>query len=91
MGEILEIFKEKYLKSNDGSSKEIMEKQKIKNELMGVCETLKDPLDVLMIEVSPKNLGYVLEVIMEEPLISSFSFSQVSETMFAVQLREIEL
>ena len=52
MGEILEIFKEKYLKSNDGSSKEIMEKQKIKNELMGVCETLKDPLDVLIIAVS---------------------------------------
>ena len=43
MGEILEIFKEKYLKSNDGSSKEIMEKQKIKNELMGYVKPLKTP------------------------------------------------
>ena len=38
MGELTDYLKERYLKSNTSETKDMMQKQKVKNAIMSVCD-----------------------------------------------------
>lgn len=92
MGELLDYFKEKYSSSDKNKSKGLMEKQRVRTAIEGVCEKyLKDTGDTFVFEVSPKDLPYAVMVIAEEPLISKYSIVQISESMFSSQLKTLDI
>ncbi len=80
------------MKNDSSETKELMQKQKVKNGILNVCDSkLKDTDELLTFEVLPSDLQYVAEVIDEEPLKSKYQIVQVSETLFTARLRELEL
>ena len=92
MGELLDYIKSKYIKNDSSETKDLMQKQKVKNGILNVCDSkLKDIDELLTFEVLPSDLQYVAEVIDEEPLKSKYQIIQVSETLFTARLRELEL
>lgn len=92
MGELLDYLKDRHFSNNKSVTQDMMEKTKVKNALLGVCdEYLESVGDVLTIEVSNKALSHMVTVVEEEPLKSKYAFSQISPTMFNATLREIEL
>ncbi len=92
MGELLDFFKEKYLKSGNTTTKDLMQKQKVKNGILRVCEKcIKDSDEILTFEVLPADLPYVSEIVDEEPLKSKYEIMQISDTLFTAKLRELEL
>ena len=91
MGELLEILKEKYSKSTNETTKELMNKQRVKNSILSVCDILDDSDDTLTFEVSKQDLPYAVSVVVEEPLKSKYNINQISETLFVAQLKEIDL
>lgn len=69
-----------------------MQKQKVKNGILNVCDNYIDSSDELLtFEVLPSDLQYVAEILDEEPLKSKYQIIQVSETLFTAKLREMEL
>lgn len=92
MGEILEYLKEKYTKSHNSETQELINKQRVKNTVLFACDThLKDADDVLTFEVIGKDLQYIAMVVVEEPLKSKYEIHQKSDSLFSAKLREIEL
>lgn len=92
MGELFDYIKERYMKSDNTETKELMQKQMVKNSVLQVCESkLEDSNEILTFEVLPKDLPYMAEIINEEPLVSKFQIYQKSETLFQAKLRELEL
>lgn len=92
MGELAEYLKERFIKNHSSDTKNIMARQRVKNAIIQSCEHhLLDSDDEFTFEVLPEELSYAVEVIMEEPLKSNYIISQISETLFVVKLREIEL
>lgn len=80
------------MKNDSSETKDLMQKQKVKNGILNVCDSkLKDTDELLTFEVLPSDLQYVAEVIDEEPLKSKYQIVQVSETLFTARLRELEL
>lgn len=92
MGELLDYIKGRYLKSDSSETKDLMQKQKVKNGILNVCDNYIDSSDELLtFEVLPSDLQYVAEILDEEPLKSKYQIIQVSETLFTAKLREMEL
>jgi len=92
MGEITEYLKEKYAKSHNSQTQELINKQRVKNSILSACDThLKEAGDKLLFEVVGKDLQYVAIVVIEEPLKSKYEISQESDSLFSAKLREIEL
>lgn len=92
MGEISEYLKEKYSKSHNSETQELMNKQRVKNSILSVCdEFLEDADDVLTFEAVGKDIQYAIAVIVEEPIKSKYNISQISDTLFVAQLKEVEL
>lgn len=92
MGELYNYFKEKYSKKNNNEIKDMMNKQRVKNEIIKQCsEYLKEVGDEFTFEVIPSELQYVVEVITEEPLKSQFNITQISNSLFIASLKELEL
>lgn len=92
MGELLDYIKGRYLKSDSSETKDLMQKQKVKNGILNVCDNYIDSSDELLtFEVLPSDLQYVAEILEEEPLKSKYQIIQVSETLFTAKLREMEL
>ena len=92
MGELAEYLKERFTKNHSLDTKNIMARQRVKNAIIQSCEQhLLDSEDEFTFEVLPRELSYAVEVIAEEPLKSNYIISQISETLFVVKLREIEL
>mgnify|MGYP007034298168 CR=1 FL=1 len=91
MGELLDYFKEKYMKSDSGNTKDLMRKQKVKNEILRICDKLIESSDeVLTFEILPQDLPYVAEILDEEPLKSKYQIIQISDTLFSAKLVEME-
>ena len=92
MGELTEYLKERYFSRNKTEVQEQINRQKVKNTILRVCdENLVTADDVFTFEALPKDLPYVAIVIEEEPLKSKYNIYQVGETLFEAQLREILL
>ena len=92
MGELSEYIRERFAKSSNDETKDLMNKQRVKNSILQVCEKhLQDEDDVLTFEVLPKDLPYVVSVIMEEPLKSRYIINQISNNLFAAKLSILEL
>lgn len=92
MGELLDYFKEKYSSSDKNKSKALMEKQRVRTAIEGICEKyLKDADDTLTFEVSSKDLPYAVMVISEDPLISKYEIYQISESMFSAYLKTLDI
>ena len=92
MGEISEYLKEKYTKSHNSEVQELMNKQRVKNSILSLCEAhLEDPGDSLTFEVVGKDIQYAVVAIVEEPIVSRFDIAQIDETLFTASLKELEL
>lgn len=92
MGELTDYLKERYLKSNTSETKDMMQKQKVKNAIMSVCdECIGDSSGILTFEVNPEDLVYATEVVLEEPLCSKYTIVQISDTLFSAKIQEVEL
>lgn len=92
MGEITEYLKEKYSKSRNNETQELMNKQRVKNTILSVCDKyLIDADDELTFEVEGKDIQYAVVVIVEEPIISKYDIAQISNTLFVAKLKELEL
>lgn len=92
MGEITEYLKEKYSKSHNNETQDLINKQRVKNKIIAECDKyLIDTDDELTFEVRGKDLQYAVIVIVEEPLVSKYIITQLSETLFSARLRELEL
>jgi len=66
MGEITEYLKEKYAKSHNSQTQELINKQRVKNSILSACDThLKEAGDKLLFEVVGKDLQYVAIVVIE--------------------------
>lgn len=92
MGEITEYLKEKYTKSHNNETQELISKQRVKSTILSVCDTyLKEANDVVTFEVIGKDIQYVAIVVVEEPLKSKYEINQISDSLFTAKLREFEL
>lgn len=90
MGELMEYFKERYMKSSNNSTKDLMQKQKVKNAVLKLCdEYIKDSDDIFTFEIVPSDLQYAAEIVDEEPLRSKYQIVQISDTLFTAKLREL--
>lgn len=92
MGELFDYLKNRYIKTDSSETKDMMQKQRVKNGILNVCDKhLYDTEELLTFEVLPSDLQYVAEILDEEPLKSKYQIIQVSETLFTAKLRELEL
>lgn len=93
MSELFDYLKEKYSKNPERTLiKDKMNIQRVTNNIALICETyLKEAGQVLSFEVDKKDLSYVIQAIDDESLTSMYDIVQVSETMFNVSLKEIQL
>lgn len=92
MGELLDCFKERFTKDNRSETKDMMNKQRVKNAITDLCAGyLSEAGDEFIFEVSPKDLPYAVVVINEEPLKSKYVIMQISDSLFSAKLQEIDL
>jgi len=93
LSELFDYLKEKYSKNPERTLiKDKMNIQRVTNNIALICETyLKEAGQVLSFEVDKKDLSYVIQAIDDESLTSMYDIVQVSETMFNVSLKEIQL
>lgn len=92
MGDLMEYVKERYSKNDKSDTKDMMDKQRIKNSIMSVCdENIKDAGDSFIFEVMPSGLQYAVAVVNEEPLRSKYDIVQISDSLFSASLKAVEL
>lgn len=92
MNELLTYLKDRYLNSNKSEMQDSISKQRVKNNIIDVCEKyLVNIGDEFTFEVLDKDLGYALAVIDEEPLRSRYSIIQVGENLLCASLKEIDM
>jgi hypothetical protein len=91
--ELFDYIKEKYSKSGEKSATlEQMSRQRVKNTISNLCKKyLQEAGQVFTFEVTRKDLPYAIIAIDEEPLKSMYNIQQISETIFQVSLKELEL
>lgn len=80
------------MKKTDNTSVEHLEKNRIRSALDELCNKYLDgDTNVLEFEALPKALPYVV-AILEEPLfLERYEFEQVSESIFRIRAKEIDL
>lgn len=92
MGELSEYIKERYFKKGSSESRDLMQRQKVKNAIQAICDRhIIGPDELFEFEVSPKDLPYATEVIVEEPLRSKYDIVQTSETLFMAKLKVLDI
>ena len=92
MGELAEFFKEKYINKSNIEARDIMQKQKVKNKILELCDKhLSSSKDIFIFEILPNDLPYAVSVIVEEPLVSKYVINQVSNSIFVVRLRVMNI
>lgn len=90
MGELSEYLKEKYSRKRT-SSEDLMHKNRVKNHIVSLVRKYLNPGDTLIIEALPRDIEYTMLVFNEEPLKTEVRMEQISESLFAVRLVELEL
>ena len=88
--ETLDILKDRYFKK-DTTSSQRMEINRTRKAVEELCsEHLTDLNDIFQFEALPSCIDVVLVVIEQPQLASKFIFTQISETVFEVRLRELD-
>ena len=81
-----------FIKTKDNTSVEHLESNEYRNNLETLCDRyLVDDDTILEFECSEKALPYVV-VILEEPnFLKRYEFQQVSDSLFQIRLRSLDL
>lgn len=88
---IFEVIKDN-MANKDNSSAERLKRNKIKASLESMCEDrLKDSDDILTFEALPNTLNDVLAILDDEDFVEKYECVQVSESLFKIKMREIDL
>lgn len=92
MGELIDCFKERFTKDNRSETRDMMNKQRVKNAIVDLCNAyLSEAGEEFVFEVTQKDLPYAVVVITEEPLKSRYFITQISDSLFSARLQEIDL
>lgn len=76
----------------DSTSHERLEKSKVRVAIESICEQyLVNFNDVLTFEALPSALDNTLELIEEQALTNKYEFEQISDTLFRVRLKEVNV
>ena len=78
--------------SKDKTGGALLEKTKVRNAIESMCQVyLVDFDDTLTFEALPEALDSTLAVIEEPSLTSKYDFTQISETLFQVRLKDLNM
>lgn len=89
--EVFEILKDSMAKK-DNSSSERLERNRVRATIESMCESrLTDSSDILTFEALPNAINDVISVLEEPVLSEKYEFVQVSETLFKIKLRELDI
>ena len=69
----------------------MIRKSQVKNTILELINTLLQPGDELVFEVSNKDLPYTILVVSEDPIKSLVSVEQMSETLFKAKLLDLNI
>lgn len=76
----------------DTAPLERLESNRVRATIEGYCEKyLKDSNDILKIEILPCALDAALSALDGQKFLEKYEFEQVSETLFNIRLRELNL
>lgn len=76
----------------DTTSTEHLEKNRIRSTLESFCnDMLADGTSILTFEALPSALPYVISILEEPMFLEKYDFEQVSETLFNIMPKEINL
>ena len=80
------------MKKTDNTSVDRLGKNRVRSTLEDLCtEFLTTPDTVLEFEALPNALPYVISVLEEPIFLEKYEFQQVSETLFQIKEKEIQL
>ena len=89
---VFNAISDNFFKTKDNSSKEHLEINEYRNDLKSKCnQYLRNEDDILVFECLEKALPYVITILEEESFLRDYEFEQLSETMFRIRLRGIDL
>lgn len=87
MHEVWEIIKERYFSFGKSVSTNLLERVKVRNALLKLCEEhLETADDVLIFEVMASSLPFAVAVINDEIIESQYQIVQISETLFEARM-----
>lgn len=87
MREVWEIIKERYFSFGKSVSTNLLERVKVRNALLKLCEEyLETADDVLIFEVMTSSLPFAVAVINDEIIESQYQIVQISETLFEARM-----
>ena len=87
MREVWEIIKERYFSFGKSVSTNLLERVKVRNALLKLCEEhLETADDVLTFEVMASSLPFAVAVINDEIIESQYQIVQISETLFEARM-----
>ena len=88
---VLDVLKDNMSKK-DNSSTERLERNKVRASIESMCEDrLKDSDDILTFEALPSAINDVISVLEEPVVAEKYEFAQISETLFQIKLRELDI
>lgn len=88
---VIEALKENKAKK-DTSSTERLARNKVRASIEAMCEDkLKDSDDILTFEALPSVINDVVSVLEEPVLAEKYEFMQVSETLFKIKLKDLDI
>lgn len=80
------------MKKNDTLSTEHLEKNKLRASLEDLCNKyLEGDSNILEFEALPKALPFIIEILEEPVFLEKYEFQQVSESIFQIRAKEINL
>ena len=80
------------MKKTDNTSTEHLEKNRIRSTLESMCDRmLADGTSILEFEALPNTLPYVVSILEEPMFLEKYEFEQVSESLFHIKPKEINL
>lgn len=80
------------MRKTDNTSTEHLEKNRIRSTLESLCdEKLADGTSILQFEALPSALPYVISILEEPMFLEKYDFEQVSETIFQIKPKEMNL
>lgn len=88
---VFEVLRDNMSKK-DNSSSERLERNKVRATIEAMCEDrLKDSSDIFTFEALPNAINDVISVLEEPVLAEKYEFVQVSETLFKIKLKELDI
>lgn len=80
------------MRKTDNTSQEHLEKNRIRSTLESMCDKmLTDGTSILEFEALPNALPYVVSILEEPMFLEKYEFEQVSESLFKIRPKEINL